>query len=224
MNGREELIMTSRNTGAFIDGKCPGCHSRIVGVMPQRCFKCGYDFTSSIQDQNPDFTPDPDYKSVVADAVPFEEGVYRDLKMSEKIGPHYADPFEAAANVLNQEMDRQRDLGNELQKQLDVIVNSSIDILAERGHPDWDADFDDEVLLFQTIIGETIVETFRTVNQNASIGQISAKRMSWGGTRPGAKIIIDVRVNFPHERIICETRREIVKQLNYDVDSTAEEM
>lgn len=55
----------SPGTGAHFSGiaRCPGCGKQIAGMIPQRCFFCGHDFSTDIQKQNPDFVPDPLYQT-----------------------------------------------------------------------------------------------------------------------------------------------------------------
>lgn len=105
-----------------MQGPCPGCEKTIVGMMPQRCFFCGYDFTESIKAQNESFEPDPNYK-VPSDGLPTEEEVYRELKNRDRYGPS---PEEAAVEATLSAIDRQKKLGEEIQKQAQTVAEAYV--------------------------------------------------------------------------------------------------
>lgn len=130
-------------TGAAIDGPCPGCNRRIIGMMPQRCFYCGYDFTDAIKAQNPNFKPDVGYKSPIADAQPaveaaaMEEAEHAlDAKLNDRYGQpagfdvestaeEIKDPFEVMAEGILEDMDRQRLVQDAAEKMLDQVASSA---------------------------------------------------------------------------------------------------
>lgn len=115
------------NTGAVIDGGCPGCGRRIVGMMPQRCFYCGYDFTESIRAQNSNFQPDPNYKSPVADAMPSEEEVIEHLKADAEGSAEEItmDEFDRMGKAMAGEMDRQRLVQADAEAKIISIIDRS---------------------------------------------------------------------------------------------------
>lgn len=118
-----------RPTGAIIDGNCPGCGRRIVGMMPERCFICGHSFTEAIRAQNPNFQPTPGYKSPVGDvqdeireaaeaeaaSILDPDGVWHDKNVG-------TDPFEQMASAINSRLDDQRDIGKEIEKRLGEVA------------------------------------------------------------------------------------------------------
>lgn len=145
----------TKNTGAVMNGgSCPGCGTTIYGMMPQRCFMCGYDFTNQIKAQNPDFHPDPNFKSPIGD-VQDEIRAVADREALQIIAQQYGSPCETncdheycklmraeahrvmtqeakvadlagdglgLADMLNQEMDRQREVGAKLQREADELL------------------------------------------------------------------------------------------------------
>jgi hypothetical protein len=77
--------MAIKNTGAVIDDACPNCGRHIVGMMPQRCFWCDFDFSTMIKMQNPNFKSDPNYKAP-SSTLPTEDEVYQEMKANDKYG------------------------------------------------------------------------------------------------------------------------------------------
>lgn len=130
-----------------MDGPCPGCGTRIVGMMPQRCFYCGHDFTEAIKAQNEGFKPDPGYKSPIGDiqdevraaAMAEAEQILgiREEKLTDRYGQPAGevidstaeevptDPFQAMAESLNSEMDRQKLIEDAAKKMLDQIASAA---------------------------------------------------------------------------------------------------
>jgi hypothetical protein len=69
-------------TGAHFAGiaRCPGCGRQIAGMIPQRCFFCGHDFSTDIQEQNPDFVPDPLYKTPIDPVTEYTDNLERTIE------------------------------------------------------------------------------------------------------------------------------------------------